>query len=113
MQSTRTTPRFPFEAPAKVSQGKKAGRSGSVRDISLYGCYLEFNSPYPAGTQLLLRIFSQDGIFESSAIVIYARPKLGMGLGFKDIKPQSVHVLEEWLVAAMRRRAEDFLKSDH
>jgi hypothetical protein len=88
-------------------------RRCTVKDISLHGCYLEFRNPYPVGTQILLRVFSQNSLFESRAVVLHVRPKLGMGLGFQDIKPQSVRVLEEWLVTVMRRRAEDFLKSDH
>lgn len=102
-KSTRTTARFPFTAPAEISRDGKVGIGARVKEISLYGCYLDFSEPYPVGTDVVLKIFSESAFFEASAKVIYANPALGMAVVFRDLKPQYMRVLQKWLLAAMQK----------
>ena len=102
MKFTRTTPRFDFTAPARIFRDGSVG-TATVKELSQNGCFLEFSEPYPPGTNILLRIFSQDEIFEADAKVIYARPGLGMAVAFRDVKPPFLEILEKWSLATMRR----------
>jgi hypothetical protein len=74
-----------------------------VKELSHNGCFLEFSEPYVAGTNILLRIFSHDEIFEARAKVVYAKPSLGMAVAFQHVKPEFLQVLLKWSLAAMRR----------
>ena len=102
-KSTRITPRFVFTAPAEISRDGGVGKAARVRELSQNGCFLEFNEPYPLGTRVLLKIFSQNELFEADAKVIYAKPDLGMAVAFLDVKPAFLLVLQKWSLAATRR----------
>jgi PilZ domain len=73
MGDTRSTPRYPFRAPAEVvveSSGAKI--ACRVKEISLHGCYLEGSIPLNVKTQILVKIYGIHDYFEGSATVIPA-----------------------------------------
>jgi hypothetical protein len=47
-----------------------------------------------------VKIFKSDEYFDAKATVIYANPTLGMGLAFRDVKPDFRVVMPKWLLAA-------------
>ena len=100
---TRTTPRYPFAAPAELFCDGKVGTGATVREISLYGCYLDFSEPYPPGARVSLKISFENSFFEAEATVIYAKPNLGMAVVFQDVKPEFIAVLVKWMSAAMEK----------
>jgi hypothetical protein len=103
METTRRTPRYPFVAPAEViPQPAGAKMQAEVKELSLYGCYLDTPSPLPLRTRVTLKIFGRHEFFEATATVIYANTTLGMGLGFRDVRPTYLEILRQWLVAAMQ-----------
>ena len=102
-KSTRVTPRFAFTAPAEIFLDGGAGKAATVKELSQNGCFLEFHEPYPVGTRVSLKIFARDEVFEAAAKVIYAKPELGMAVGFLDVKPAFLLVLQKWALAATRR----------
>lgn len=71
-----------------------------VSEVSLHGCYLDMMNPFPKGTMVLVKISSGDAFFEAKAKVIYSQMNMGAGLGFLEIKPESLAVLERWLDGA-------------
>jgi hypothetical protein len=99
---TRTTPRFEFTAPARIFRDGDV-QTATVKELSQNGCFLEFSAPYPAGTDILLRIFSDDEIFEAAAKVIYAKPGLGMAVAFRDVKNPFMETLQRWSLTATRK----------
>ena len=44
--------------------------------------------------------FQIRGILRGKGTVIYANPTLGMGLAFRDVKPDFRMVMQKWLLAA-------------
>jgi hypothetical protein len=58
-------------------------------------------SPYPLGSSLSIKLFTETEFFEAQASVIYSRPEEGMGLMFRETKPYYLMVLRKWLLAAM------------
>jgi PilZ domain len=101
-EQRRRTIRYPFDAPAEVSDEKFGSQlSMRVSEISLNGCYLQTEAPFPAGAELFVKIFSEGSFLEARATVAYSRPKAGMGVAFRDLKPYFVAVLKRWLLSAM------------
>lgn len=51
-----------------------------------------------------MKIFSIDGeYFEADATVIYSSPSLGMGLVFRQVRPDFLTILRKWLLDAMQQ----------
>ena len=97
----RRTPRFPFVAVAEITE-KESGRElvTQVSELSVNGCYIDEQNPFPSGTIVTLKIFSKSEVFDATAKVLYAHPNLGMGLLFQGVSLRSGAVLREWLLAA-------------
>jgi hypothetical protein len=101
-QDRRRALRFPFDANAEfVAENSDARVSGHVSEISLNGCYLQTPDPLPVGAAMVIKIFAEGRFFEGHASVAYAKPKQGMGLAFRDVKPYFLTVLRRWLLEAM------------
>lgn len=97
----RRTPRFPFVAVAEITEKVSATEIVTqVSEISLYGCYIDHNNPFPSGTAVTLKIFSESEVFEATAKVLYAHPNLGMGLAYHELSLRSSGILRAWLSRA-------------
>jgi hypothetical protein len=97
----RRTPRFPFYAVAEVGE-KESGKElvTRVSELSVNGCYIDEQNPFPSGTMVRLKIISGSEVFDATAKVLYAHANLGMGVVFQDVSLRSGTVLREWLRAA-------------
>jgi hypothetical protein len=81
---------------------------GNITELSLYGCYLDSGAPLAPRTRVLVKIFAADGeYFEAEATVIYSNPSLGMGLVFRQVRPDFLAVLRKWLLKAMQQSQAD------
>jgi hypothetical protein len=104
MDSTRRTPRYPFGAPAEVFvEDSSAMQLCRVKELSLYGCYLDSAVPLAAKTRVLLKVYGPHDLFEANATVIYTHPMLGMGLVFREVRESFAPVLQKWLDEAATR----------
>jgi hypothetical protein len=102
-QPTRRTPRYPFVAAAEViDEGTGDKMSVQVKELSLFGCYLDTQSPLPTRTKVIVKVYTPAELFEAGATVIYSNPTLGMGLVFREVKPFFLTILGKWLLAAMQ-----------
>ena len=100
-EERRRTPRYPFIATAEVvAPPSTSGISARVTELSLHGCYVEMPDPLPEDASLTLKIYAEGKFFESAGVVVYSKPKLGIGVGFLNIRPQFLSVLKHWLLAA-------------
>ena len=97
----RRTPRFSFVAVAEITE-KESGRElvAQVSELSVNGCYIDEQNPFPSGTMIALKIIAGSEVFEATAKVLYAHEHLGMGVEFQDVSLRSGAVLREWLLAA-------------
>jgi hypothetical protein len=98
----RRVPRYSFVAPAAVLPEKGAPVGGNIKELSLYGCYMDAASTLAPRTKVLVKIFMPGEYFEANATVAYANPALGLGLVFRDVKPAFRSVLRKWLLMAMQ-----------
>ncbi len=53
-----------------------------LTDLSLGGCYLTTNSPFPRGTRLILSIKAAELEIRAAGVVLVAHPEFGMGVEF-------------------------------
>ena len=53
-----------------------------LTDLSLGGCYLTTNSPFPRGTRVTLSIKTGEMEVHAAGIVLVAHPEFGMGVEF-------------------------------
>ena len=53
-----------------------------LTDLSLGGCYLATNSPFPRRTRVILKIRTADLEIRAGGIVLVAHPEFGMGVEF-------------------------------
>ena len=98
----RSTPRYPFIATAElIEQSSDTRMSTRVSELGLHGCYLDMMNPFPQGTGVLIKIYTDAEFFEAQALVVYAQPNMGMGVKFTEVKPHFLAVLQQWLLRAM------------
>jgi hypothetical protein len=101
-QDRRRNPRYSFAGSIEMREGTSEDkRTASVKELSLNGCYVDMESPYPMGTSLAIKLYTATEFFEAQASVIYSHPNRGMGLMFRETKPYYLMVLRKWLLAAM------------
>jgi hypothetical protein len=101
-QDRRRSPRYPFVGSIEMREGASEDkRSARVKELSLNGCYVDTESPYPMGASLEIKLFTETEFFEAQASVIYSQPNQGMGLMFRETKPYYLMVLRKWLLSAM------------
>ena len=97
----RRSPRFPFVAVAEITEKESSGKLVTrVSELSVNGCYIDEQNPFPNGTIVRLKIIYESEIFDATAKVLYAHLNLGMGLVFEEVSLRSGAVLREWLLAA-------------
>jgi len=101
-QERRRTTRYPFKGSIEMREGTSQDkRTGHVSELSLNGCFVSTENPYPMGTTLAIKLFTEAEFFEGQASVIYTQESRGMGLMFKETKPYYLMVLRKWLLSAM------------
>jgi len=94
----RRDPRYPLVAEARVSIiGSGSEFKVRISDLSISGCYLDFLNPIPNGSEIIVKISRDNGVFETPAMVVYVHPGMGMGIRFTDTKPTQQAILTRWI----------------
>ena len=98
----RRNPRYPFVGSIEMREGTSEDkRTARVKELSLNGCYVDTEIPYPMGTTLAIKLYTETEFFEAQASVVYSKADRGMGLMFRETKPYYLMVLRKWLLNAM------------
>jgi len=59
-QDRRRKPRYPFVGSIEMREGTSEDkRTARVKELSLNGCYVDTQSPYPLGASLAIKLFTQ------------------------------------------------------
>jgi hypothetical protein len=66
-------------------------------DLSLFGCRVGTQNPFPQGTKVKIRITHRSANFEALGRVAHVRPNAGMGVVFTSINPNDQLILEKWI----------------
>jgi hypothetical protein len=103
-QERRRALRLRLIAPAElVDETSGARTTAYLTDFSLYGCSLGVRHPPRRGTTIRIEVVTAAESFESCATVVHSHGH-SAGLTFRDMKPQSLTVLQRWLVAATQKQ---------
>ena len=54
----------------------------------------------PKDARINIKIYSEGKVFESTGTIVYSQPNLVVGVTFREIRPQFLAVLKQWLLAA-------------
>ena len=97
-RNRRRDPRYQLVAEARITH-IDSGTEIKLRtsDLSITGCYLDTVSPLPNGTDIVVKISRDDGLFETNGKVVYVHPGMGMGVHFTDTKPVQQAILVRWI----------------
>jgi PilZ domain-containing protein len=72
-----------------------------TRDLSFAGCFVKTRYPFPAGTEVRVRITYAGCDFAALGNVTGNVTPEGMGIEFLAIEPKDQAIIEEWLSGAM------------
>lgn len=99
--------RFAISASAELApeSSPTAFVPARVTELSLRGCFLETSASFELQHPVFLRIHHSGEQFEAEASVLYVNPS-GLGLVFRDIKPQFREVLQKWVLTALDNQSE-------
>lgn len=65
-------------------------------DLSIYGCRVETDKPFPTGAKVRIRIAHRSANFVALGRVSYTTEG-GMGIAFTQIEPNHQVILEKWV----------------
>jgi PilZ domain len=90
--------RFPFVAGVHLTALDTGVQiAAHTEDLSPFGCFVQTATPFVNGTKVRVRISHDGMIFAAEGTVVYARERVGMGIGFTSIEPSGAAILEDWL----------------
>ena len=94
----RTVPRYTFIASVDIIEPVTDTKfSGRVSEISRKGCYLDILNTLPKGTVIHIIISRDKGTFDTAGKIIYVQDGVGMGVGFTEVLPEQLKILDSWL----------------
>ena len=74
--------------------------AAQTEDLTRSGCFIETGAPFADGTKLALQISHNGATVTALGEVAYLRAGTGMGVRFTAVEPDSVEILDAWLVEA-------------
>jgi hypothetical protein len=92
--------RYPFAASIDlVDMESETETREQTTDLSVFGCQVTAQKPFPAGTKVRLRIIHRGAIFAVQGQVANVR-RNSMGVVFSKMEQKDQAVLEKWLAEA-------------
>jgi hypothetical protein len=97
--------RYPFVTKIELTDVRlETHIEDRTSDLSLFGCYVETQKPFPQGTKLKIRIAHRGANFEALGRTAYVRPNSGMGIVFTKIDQNDQLILEKWIAELRAQR---------
>jgi PilZ domain len=94
----RAAPRYGFTATAEVvDMGSRTRMNTRISDLSMEGCYVDTNAPFPVRTKVRIRVSASKKTFETLGVVVYSLPNMGMGISFSQTAPPQAAILKAWI----------------
>ncbi|MGC2246501.1 MAG: PilZ domain-containing protein [Terriglobales bacterium] len=104
-RNRRVSQRYQCTGSAQLRAEGGARLWGTLRDISLHGCYVEMATAFPVGTEVRLALEAGGVRMLCAATVRASYPSLGMGMCFSELAPTQELRLKEVLAALAEKRA--------
>ena len=94
----RSVPRYPFAAPAVISEPlTQTELSSRTSDISLRGCFVELLDRFPTNTIIRIRIERDGEIFETWCRVAHVQKGIGTGIAFFEHPAEARLIIQSWI----------------
>ena len=100
MRNQRRSPRCSFVVTGEITDENSRTVIVRLRDLNLYGCYIEMANPLPQGTSIMIKVFAGKAAFQARGRIIYSDPNTGSGVEFQGVESHYQAILEEWLLEA-------------
>ena len=100
MRNQRRSPRRSFVVTAEITDENSRTVIARLRDLNLYGGYIEMANPLPQGASITIRVSAGKAGFQARGRVVYSDPNSGSGVEFQGVEPHYQAILEEWLLEA-------------
>ena len=101
----RSSPRYQCTGSVELRAEGGLRLWGTLRDISLHGCYVEMATTFPVGKQVNLALESGGVWVRAGATIRASYPSLGMGMCFIELAATQQLHLKEILAASAENRA--------
>ena len=90
--------RYLFVATIELTDTQSEAKiQARTSDLSMYGCRVETNTPFPTGAKVRIRIAHRSANFLSLGRVSHTTSDGGMGIAFTQIEPNNQLILEKWV----------------
>ena len=97
-QNQRRSPRCSFVLTAEVTDENSRTLIARLRNLNLYGCYLEVGSnPLSERSSITIKVTAGKAVFQARARVVYSEPSKGSGVEFDGVAPPYRAVLKDWI----------------
>lgn len=94
----RGATRYGFTATAEVVDMHSRTRMNTrISDLSMEGCYVDTNAPFPVRTKVRIRVTASKKTFETQGVVVYSLPNMGMGISFDAPEASHAAILKTWI----------------
>ncbi|HEV7967207.1 MAG TPA: PilZ domain-containing protein [Candidatus Acidoferrales bacterium] len=101
-EHSRAVPRYPFSVTVDLTAIESGFQiSARTTDLSQYGCGVQTLQTFSKGTIVGITLSHAGSRVAALGRVIYANPKLGMGVVFSRIEREDMRVLQEWIAKLM------------
>ena len=100
MRNQRRSSRCSFVVTAEITDENSRTVIARLRDLNLYGCYIEMTNPLPQGASITISVSAGKAGFQARGRVIYSDSNTGSGVEFQDVEAHYQAILEEWLLEA-------------
>jgi hypothetical protein len=99
----RLVPRYSFIVDIELTDVQSGIQiSERTTTLSLYGCGVATLHPFPKGTIVRITLSHEGSCVLALGRVVYANPKVGMGVVFSRIEREDIHILEGWIAELVR-----------
>ena len=97
-QNERRSSRVSFVVTAEIVDENSRTLIARLRNLNLYGCYIELGTPIPEGSSITVKVAAGKTVFQARGRVIYSDVNVGSGVEFQHVERDSQAVLESWLL---------------
>ena len=104
-EDRRGASRVLFAAYAEIiEEGSSVSTPVRVSNLSSGGCYVDMRAPLPKGASIRIKVLGARDAFNAEATVAHVDPQLGMGLVFRNVRPEARIALRKFLWEAEHER---------